>query len=238
MADAGASDGGTFTFFATFLLVQSIATAPIAVAGATADPSLVDLGDGAKVRGVVQPELGIKTFKGIPYAEPPVDALRWLPPVPKQSWTPTTRQAVSSAANCAQHIDKPAWDTLDVNGWPTEDCLYLDVFAPYNGAVGGGGSTGAAAGSTADGSSTSKSANSSSTSTSTSTTAGEAGLLPVMVYIFGGGYYAGGVKDSMLDPTGMVANAAHPTIVVKVNFRVGIFGQLGAEELRRVVAFC
>ena len=118
----------------SYLQALSLACCMLAVS-CYHDPSLATLSDGAKLRGVLQPELGVRYFKGIPYAEPPVDERRWLPPIPISSWAPATRQAVESGANCPQHIDQPAWDTLDVNGWPTEDCLYLDVFTPYDAAA-------------------------------------------------------------------------------------------------------
>ena len=31
-------------------------------------------------------EEGLYVFKGIPYAEPPVGKLRWLPPEPRKPW--------------------------------------------------------------------------------------------------------------------------------------------------------
>src|SRR5688500_2269505 len=40
-------------------------------------------------------------FRGIPYAEPPVGALRWRPPVPHGSWA-TTLDTTTFGSQCAQ----------------------------------------------------------------------------------------------------------------------------------------
>jgi para-nitrobenzyl esterase len=62
-------------------------------------------------------------YLGIPYAAPPVGALRWQPPHPVAPW-PGTRQATSFASTCAQPALPPGV------GSTSEDCLYLNVFAP------------------------------------------------------------------------------------------------------------
>ena len=49
-----------------------------------ADPAVVATDNGA-VRGAISS--GIRAFRGIPYAAPPVGALRWRPPQPHARWT-------------------------------------------------------------------------------------------------------------------------------------------------------
>jgi para-nitrobenzyl esterase len=62
-------------------------------------------------------------YLGIPYAAPPVGALRWQPPRPVAPW-PGVRQATSFGPHCAQPASPPSV------GSTSEDCLYLNVFAP------------------------------------------------------------------------------------------------------------
>jgi para-nitrobenzyl esterase len=62
-------------------------------------------------------------YLGIPYAAPPVGALRWAPPQPPAHWH-GTRPATAFAAHCPQPVG--------VFGRPStsENCLYLNVFRP------------------------------------------------------------------------------------------------------------
>ncbi|KAL8749881.1 MAG: hypothetical protein Q9184_006626 [Pyrenodesmia sp. 2 TL-2023] len=59
--------------------------------------------------------------------------------------------------------------------------------------------------------------------------------LPVMVYLYGGGYAIGQVYDTAYDPTGLVRETAAkglPVIYVAINYRVGIFGFAASAALR------
>ncbi len=64
-----------------------------------------------------------KEWRGIPYAAPPVGALRWRPPAPASRWA-GVRAATEFAPACIQ-LDFENGGTLG-----SEDCLYLNVFAP------------------------------------------------------------------------------------------------------------
>ena len=68
---------------------------------------------------------GVHAFRGIPYAEPPVDALRWRDPVPKANWT-GVRSALADGPGCPQLCKLPI---LACPPRTSEDCLYLNVFA-------------------------------------------------------------------------------------------------------------
>ncbi len=64
---------------------------------------------------------GVEIFKGIPYAAPPVGALRWQPPLPPKAWT-GVRDAAAFGTSCMQ--DNPAPYMSGVS----EDCLFLNVW--------------------------------------------------------------------------------------------------------------
>jgi para-nitrobenzyl esterase len=74
---------------------------------------------------------GIHAFKGIPYARPPLGALRWKPPLPAARWSGTL-DAREFGAACIQPRGKP--DSIYFWNLPrtSEDCLYLNVWAPAN----------------------------------------------------------------------------------------------------------
>jgi para-nitrobenzyl esterase len=74
--------------------------------------------DAGSIRGVSEP--GIRVFRGIPYAAPPVGRLRWRPPQPAASWE-GLRDAEAFGPPCPQP---------DAPEPMTEDCLTLNVWAP------------------------------------------------------------------------------------------------------------
>jgi para-nitrobenzyl esterase len=74
-------------------------------------------------------EDSLNVFKGIPYATPPVGALRWKPPVPMAAWK-GTRKATEFGPACVQ--PKPTLSNI-YEGPPmpmSEDCLSLNVWSP------------------------------------------------------------------------------------------------------------
>jgi len=74
---------------------------------------------------------GGNAWLGIPFAKPPVDALRWRAPLPPDAWS-GTREAVRFASPCSQ-LAAPFGGIYDVKrGEPagSEDCLYLNVWTP------------------------------------------------------------------------------------------------------------
>lgn len=81
------------------------------------DPTLVQI-DSGKVRGVAEGD--VISFKGIPYAAPPVGDLRWRVPQPVQSWSDVL-EANEFGAECMQTDELPK---------KSEDCLFLNVWKP------------------------------------------------------------------------------------------------------------
>ena len=97
---------------------------------AAAGSSGVAAADGPQVK-VEQGELqgmvkdGVNVFRSVPFAAPPVGALRFHAPVPPKPWT-GVRAAVDEPSSCPQAA------TMDPAGKASsnEDCLYLNVYAP------------------------------------------------------------------------------------------------------------
>ena len=85
------------------------------------DTALVVATAGGTVRG--QAVAATDEFLGIPYAAPPVGALRWQPPRPPAPW-PGIRAATSYAPHCPQPSSTFGQAST------SEDCLYLNVFTP------------------------------------------------------------------------------------------------------------
>jgi para-nitrobenzyl esterase len=124
----------------------------------------------------------VRTYKGIPFAAPPVGDLRWKPPQPVKPWK-GIRVAKSFPAMCPQFQFIP--------GPQSEDCLGLNVWTPAHSA---------------------------------------SEKLPVMVWIHGGGFVIGASSQSAYDAEPL---AAQGTVVVSINYRLGILGFLAHPELSR-----
>jgi para-nitrobenzyl esterase len=141
---------------------------------------------GGTVEGAVKD--GIASFKGIPFAAPPVGAFRWKSPQPVIPWQGLKKADVFAAG--------PMQDTAfgAMLGGPqkiSEDCLYLNVW------------TGAKK-------------------------AGE--KLPVMVWIYGGGFGIGMTSSPAYDGTNL---AKKGIVLVSVAYRVGPMGFLAHPELSK-----
>jgi len=121
----------------------------------------------------------VRAFLGIPYATPPVDQLRWRPPMPPARW-----RGVRPATEFGSHCMQPTiyQDMIFRDPGISEDCLTLNVWTP-----------------------------------ATARTAS----LPVMVWIYGGGYLAGGTSEPRQDGAQLASNGV---VVVSMNYRLGIFG--------------
>ncbi len=127
----------------------------------------------------------IDSWKGIPFAAPPIGPLRWRAPQPATKWT-GVRDASQYSSDCMQ---KPfPSDAAPLGTTPAEDCLYVNVWKP----------------------------------------AGAKAKLPVLVWIYGGGFVNGGASP----PTYAGANIAKKGIMfVSFNYRVGRFGTFALPQL-------
>ena len=83
---------------------------------------------------------GTYAWKGVPFAKPPVGALRWKAPVEPDSWTGSVRQATAFGNACVQYgriygpgsnntYDATIGSTLN-QAVGSEDCLYLNIWRP------------------------------------------------------------------------------------------------------------
>ena len=153
-------------------VVIAALTRPMAAAGSN-DEVKVDAG---VLKGAV--DKGVLSFKGIPFAAPPVGNLRWKPPQPVTPWT-GVRPATAYGSDCMQ-LPFPG-DAAPLGTPPAEDCLVLNVWRPATASK----------------------------------------KLPVMVWIYGGGFVNGGSSPAVYDGSQF---AKRGVVLVSFNYRVGRFG--------------
>ncbi len=150
---------------------------------AAADPVTSDKG---AVEGTASADSKVRIFKGIPFAAPPVGALRWKAPQPVASWA-GVRKAAEFGPRCMQ--GRIFNDMIFRDAGLSEDCLYLNVWTPA---------------------------------------ASSQERLPVMVWIYGGGFFAGAASEPRQDGENL---ARKGVVVVSLNYRLGLFGFFAHPEL-------
>src|SRR5580692_12827031 len=93
---------------------------------AFAGQDVVKTGSGA-LEGTGPQASGVREFKGIPFAQPPIGSLRWRAPQSVAAWN-GVRQAKEFGPRCMQ---QPIYGDMGFrsNGM-SEDCLYLNVWTP------------------------------------------------------------------------------------------------------------
>jgi para-nitrobenzyl esterase len=112
------------------VLALAAAYVSAACASVDADPTLRTVAQG-ELTGAVQAN-GSLVWRSIPYAEPPVGALRWKAPRPAGPWhgvysaVDVIQPCVQFASGLTAGIPDPDGDGLV----GSEDCLYLSVYAP------------------------------------------------------------------------------------------------------------
>jgi para-nitrobenzyl esterase len=108
------------------LTVLLCALAALASPAAAQTGPVLDAPAGA-ARGVM--EGAVRVFRGLPYAQPPVGAARWTPPRPEPRWQ-GVRDASRFGAACVQPAPQPKSIYYVELGPTSEDCLYLNIWAP------------------------------------------------------------------------------------------------------------
>ncbi len=87
-----------------------------------------------KLQGVASEAAGITVFRGVPYAQPPVGDLRWRPAQPLKPWKGT--KVADKFGNISWQNGSPKgsfyWKEFyqQANETMSEDCLYLNIWAP------------------------------------------------------------------------------------------------------------
>lgn len=134
---------------------------------------------------------GVTAYLGIPYAAPPVGALRWREPQPVARWT-GVRAATAFGTSCMQQklgARLPWTEEYMTQNAVGEDCLSLNVWTPAS-------------------------------------SPGQ--RLPVMVWIYGGGFNEGSSAVDVYDGAPL---ASKGVVLVSLNYRVGVLGGLAHPEL-------
>jgi len=142
---------------------------------------------------------GTYAWKGVPFAKPPVGALRWKAPVDPADWK-SPRDAQNFGNACVQYgriygpgannrYDPTIGTTLN-QAVGSEDCLYLNIWRP----------------------------------------ADRRGDRPVIVFVHGGSNVSGYTADPVYD--GAALAKATDSVVVTVNYRLGIFGFFNLAQLK------
>ncbi|MBI5087060.1 MAG: carboxylesterase family protein [Acidobacteria bacterium] len=142
-----------------------------------------------KLESTTPPVNGVRSFKGIPFAQPPVGDLRWREPQPAKKWS-GVRKADEFGPRCMQRTGPGADYWFRSNGM-SEDCLYLNVWTPAK---------------------------------------SRKERLPVLVYVFGGGFQNGDGSEPRYDGANM---ASKGIVAVSINYRLNIFGFFSHPELTR-----
>ncbi len=151
--------------------------------------------------GVVTGSLNgdIWSFKGIPYAAPPVGDLRWQAPQPVAPWA-EPRACTAFGPACPQPASAETF-YLAV-GETSEDCLYLNVWAPDP--------------------------SSDAAQQARGLQDEDVELLPVMVWIHGGSFETGAGSMAVYDGANL---ASLGVVAVTINYRLGPLGFLAHPAL-------
>jgi para-nitrobenzyl esterase len=111
------------------MAIRILAAAALLLIGAPAHAQQRPAARVAQGRLAGVSESGLNIFRGIPYARPPVGALRWRPPAPAAPWA-GVRDAAAFGPSCMQPLLPEGSFYADNPAAMSEDCLTLNVWAP------------------------------------------------------------------------------------------------------------
>eukprot|EP01006_Ploeotia_vitrea_P028082 TRINITY_DN60831_c0_g1_i1.p1 TRINITY_DN60831_c0_g1~~TRINITY_DN60831_c0_g1_i1.p1 ORF type:complete len:739 (+),score=334.44 TRINITY_DN60831_c0_g1_i1:65-2218(+) len=170
---------------------------------------LLTVAPGVTLRGTVHEELGVKLFRGVPFAKPPVGDLRFRPPVPAWPYAKgeeidatkfgaTCLQAGSGFSSASSGFSSASSDVV-----VSEDCLTLSVWMPSSVRV----------------------------NKDTRTVDMPDEPLAVMVWLHGGGFSMGSSYHPFTSPDPSTFAERNNVIVVSPHYRIGALGFLGLPSL-------
>lgn len=130
----------------------------------------------------------VDAWMGIPYAQPPIGAMRFRHPRPAEKWNGVLN-TTTPPNSCVQIVDTVFGDFPGATMWNpntplSEDCLYINVVVPRP----------------------------------------RPKNAPVMLWIFGGGFYSGTATLDVYDHRTLVAE--ENVIIVSMQYRVASLGFL------------
>ena len=199
----------------------------------------------------------VESFLGVPFAQPPVGALRWRPPTAAHPWN-GTRNASEFGARCVQmgtpFASEPCVDYAQLTDYmgldgagpgerQSEDCLYLNVYKPAHAApppgppkehvcTDGPNCTTCVAcchSYIAPGRDCEQCVHQNCHLDEPQQKTEAPALLPVLFWVHGGSYESGAGYD--FDGSSIIEFSPN-VLVVTVNYRLNVFGFLGSEQLR------
>ncbi|PGH18991.1 hypothetical protein AJ79_00024 [Helicocarpus griseus UAMH5409] len=173
----------------SLLYYPTVLAAAAILASAQTSGLGVDLGYSI-YQGLRNETTDLNVWKGIRFAAPPTEALRWQAPQPPVEDRTEPIPATSPGPICPQVMPAQP-NAFFIPG--DEDCLFLNVYAPPP-----------------------------------SCESAEKSLLPVLVWIHGGGY---GFGDGRQDMSEIINDGGRGFVVVAVQYRLGAFGFLSSADV-------
>lgn len=170
------------------------------------DPLVVDTTSGL-VRGFSRTVLDkeVHVFYGVPFAKPPVGQLRFRKPLPVDPWHGVLNATVMPNSCYQERYEYfPGFEGEEMwnpNTNISEDCLYMNIWVPRKLRLRHKGST---------------------------ETSERPGGLPILVWIYGGGFMSGTATLDVYDADIMAARS--DAIIASMQYRLGAFGFLYLKE--------